>query len=44
MEQGWDGMYKGVLVQQDVYVWKINAKKLKTSEIENYIGHVNVIK
>jgi hypothetical protein len=24
--KSWDGRYKGVLVQQDVYVWRIDAK------------------
>ena len=24
--QAWDGRYKGILVQQDVYVWRIDAK------------------
>jgi gliding motility-associated-like protein len=44
IDTGWDGVYKGTVVQQDVYVWKITAKKIKTQEIENYIGHVNVLK
>ncbi len=44
IEEGWDGYYKGVLVQQDVYVWKIKAQKINTKEREEYLGHVNVLK
>ena len=30
--QSWDGRFKGILVQQDVYVWKIQAKFKNGSE------------
>ncbi len=30
--QGWDGKFKGTIVQQDVYVWRIDAKFLNGSE------------
>lgn len=30
--QAWDGKFKGTLVQQDVYVWRIDAKFLNGSE------------
>lgn len=26
LQNGWDGTYKGVLSQQDVYIYKISAK------------------
>jgi hypothetical protein len=24
--EGWDGIYKGTLLQQDVYIWKVYAE------------------
>jgi len=31
MKNGWDGLYKGSLVKNDVYVWKVTYKDvLKT--------------
>ena len=30
--QAWDGKFKGAIVQQDVYVWRIDAKFLNGSE------------
>ncbi len=39
----WDATYKGNLVQQDVYVWKLlvfDRRKIK----HEYIGHVTIIK
>lgn len=30
--QSWDGKFKGTIVQQDVYVWRIDAKFLNGSE------------
>ncbi len=30
--QAWDGKFKGTIVQQDVYVWRIDAKFLNGSE------------
>jgi len=40
---GWDGSYKGKLVQQDTYVWKIVYKDVNGERHEKH-GHVNVIK
>lgn len=39
----WDGTYKGEIVQQDTYVWKLNFKDVNGEKHERY-GHVNVIK
>ena len=39
----WDGIYHGVPVQQDVYVWKVELKNIFGEKFK-YIGHVNVIK
>jgi gliding motility-associated-like protein len=43
--QKWDGrdLRYGNLVQQDVYVWKINLKK-SSGVVKQYTGHVNVIR
>lgn len=41
---GWDGSYKGVTVQQDVYVWRIIVKDATYGETHEYIGHVTVLK
>ncbi len=43
-ELGWDGSYKGKIVQQDTYVWKIIAKEKYSTIIHDNFGHVNVIK
>ncbi len=40
---GWDGTYKGVVVQEDVYVWRIITKMADTS-IGEYKGHVTLLK
>lgn len=41
--QGWDGMYKGKLSQDDTYIWKINLTNVfgKSHELT---GHVTLIK
>lgn len=41
---GWDGSYKGQLVEEGVYVWKVFAKDLYTKEEHEYIGHVAVVR
>jgi gliding motility-associated-like protein len=44
-DQGWDGFYKGSLVQQDVYVWKVKYKtKCTAGKLNSRIGHVTVVK
>lgn len=40
---GWDGYYKGKLVQQDVYVWKVNARTIQGTII-NEAGDVTLIR
>lgn len=41
--QGWDGYYKGKLCQQDVYVYKIQAK-FADGETVTRIGDVNLLR
>ena len=40
---GWDGTYKGEVVIQDTYVWKVHAVHVNQEE-HDLIGHVNVIR
>ena len=40
---GWDGYYKGKLSQQDVYVWKVNARTIQGTFI-NEAGDVTLIR
>lgn len=40
----WDGRYKGVDVQQDVYVWRLIATDPYTREKHELIGHVSVLR
>jgi gliding motility-associated-like protein len=44
LSEGWDGTYKGLMSQQDVYVWKIYCKEISSIETHEYIGHVTLIK
>ncbi len=39
----WDGTYKGVLVQDGVYTWVINAKDSIKDDMKQYVGHVSVL-
>jgi len=42
---GWDGTYgTGGLVQDGVYVWKINFKESMTDKKHEVYGHVSVLK
>jgi gliding motility-associated-like protein len=41
--QGWDGTYKSVMSQQDVYVWKVKVKD-QLGKVHDFIGHVTLIK
>jgi gliding motility-associated-like protein len=41
---GWDGMYKGRLCTNDVFVWKINLKDDVLNEEHQFIGHVTLVK
>ena len=40
---GWDGYYKGRLSQQDVYVWKVKARTIQGT-ILNEVGDVTLIR
>jgi gliding motility-associated-like protein len=40
--KGWDGYYRGQLVKQDVYVWKVEARFVNGQKYEN-AGDVTVI-
>ena len=42
LRDGWDGTYKGKIVQNGVYVWTIEVTDLENI-VHNYIGHVNVL-
>ena len=39
----WDGRYKGDIVQEDVYVWKVTLTDIFNKK-HTYIGHVTVIR
>jgi len=41
---GWDGYYKGLLSQTDVYVWKVSCVDASTNNRHEYIGHVTLLK
>ncbi len=41
---GWDGRYKGIMSQTDVYVWKLKVKDLVYGKKHEYIGHVTLLK
>lgn len=40
---GWDGKYRGKLVAEDIYVWKINFTDIYSKSHEK-VGHVTVIR
>lgn len=40
----WDGTYKGLMSQEDTYVWKIITKDVGTGKKRDFIGHVNLLK
>lgn len=42
---GWDGIYKGELVKQDVYIWKVEYEtKCDVGVLNKKIGHVTVVR
>jgi len=43
-ENGWDGRLNGSIVQTDVYVWKIEARKEHNLDLITKVGHVNLLK
>lgn len=43
-DTGWNGIYKGTIVKQDVYVWNFQYKtKCTEDKLNTKIGHVNVV-
>jgi gliding motility-associated-like protein len=45
LNEGWDGKYKGKIVQIDTYVYVIDYKtECSGEQTKKEIGHVNVIK
>lgn len=44
IDEGWDGKYQGKLVQEDVYIYKINVKNECSKALDQRIGTVTVIK
>ena len=40
INDGWDGRFKGEIVQQDAYVWKLQVVDQLTNSIHQYTGHV----
>ena len=43
-EVGWDGTYRGNLVQDGVYVWKLEFKETMTDKRHNKYGHVTILR
>lgn len=43
-EIGWDGTFQGNLVQDGVYVWKIEFKETMTDKRHQVYGHVTVLR
>ena len=43
-DQKWDGMHKGQKAKQDVYVWKLKAKRSSDGEKKVYYGHVSLLR
>lgn len=41
--EGWDGKHKGVMAQQDVYVWKIKARDALRVIDKEFVGHVTLL-
>ncbi len=44
LSAGWDGTYKGKVVQTDVYVWKIDFKEKDSKRKISKMGHVTVLR
>lgn len=43
LDISWDGTYKGKLVQQDAYIWKVKYSDYFEKRVE-LIGHVNILR
>jgi gliding motility-associated-like protein len=44
LEEGWNGIYKGNLCSNDVYVYKINFRDKKLNNQHEYIGRVTLVR
>ncbi len=44
IEKGWDGSYKGGIVEVGTYIWKITVKEEATTIIHENYGSVNIIR
>ena len=42
--KGWDGRNKGVLSQNDVYVWKVTVDEANHGKEHDYIGSVTIVR
>ena len=42
--QGWDGTFKGMPAQQDIYVWKLEVVNQMNNQKHQYKGHVTLLK
>ena len=40
MQTKWDGSYKGMPAQEDMYIWKLDTKDAVTGEHKEFTGHV----
>lgn len=41
---GWDGTYGGKVMEDGTYVWRIRFRLLDDEDIQEYYGHVNLLK
>jgi len=41
---GWNGRYRGVMSQTDVYVWKLRVRSMDAGEAKELIGHVTLLR
>lgn len=41
---GWDGTYKGKIVQDGTYTWKITVKDPYSDDRKSYVGHVSILR
>jgi len=44
MNEGWDGTHKGIKAKEDVYVWKVRAKKSVNREVVEREGNINLLR
>ena len=41
---GWDGTYRGDIVQEGAYTWRIKVKEPQNDRKHEFTGHVNIMK